>query len=501
MSYTLGANLENLTLSGNGSIDGTGNALDNVITGNSGSNTLNGVTGADTLIGGAGGDIYFVDNAGDQVIEAAGEGTDLVRSSISWTLGAFTENLLLTQTGNTNATGNSLGNVINGNIGDNILDGQGGADKMIGRAGDDIYIIDHSGDRAIEDSAANGNDTVLSSVTYTIGAFIDNLTLTGAAAINGTGNASDNVMTGNDANNVLNGVGGADVMIGGGGNDTYFADNSADQAIEEDGGGTDVVRSTASFALGGFIENLVLTGNASVDGTGNDLDNIIDGNGGANRIDGGGGADLMRGRGGDDIYVVDNAGDQIVEDGASGGIDKVESSIDFTLGSFVENLSLTGSSSIDGSGNTLANNISGNSADNVLAGLQGNDLLLGGSGDDELHGGTGIDTLQGGVGAGDFVFDSAPGASNVDFILDFTVGSDKIVLENSVFSTLSAGALGAGAFTIGTAASDADDRIVYDSASGALYYDADGSGAGAAVQIATLITSPDNLSATDFMVI
>jgi Ca2+-binding RTX toxin-like protein len=193
--------------------------LDNIITGNDGNNILSGGTGADTLIGGAGNDTYVVNSAGDVVTEAASGGTDLVQSSITYILGTNVENLTLTGTDNINGTGNTLNNVITGNSDNNILDGGAGNDTMVGGLGNDTYVVNIATD-VVTEAAGAGTDTVLSSVTYTLGVNVENLTLTGTTAINGTGNTLDNIITGNGAANILNGAAGADTLIGGLGNDT-----------------------------------------------------------------------------------------------------------------------------------------------------------------------------------------------------------------------------------------------------------------------------------------
>ena len=146
ITYTLGANLENLMLTGTAAINATGNTVANVLTGNAGANTLNGAAGADTMAGAAGNDIYIVDNAGDVVTEAASAGMDRVDSSVTYTLSTNVENLTLTGTVAINATGNALNNVLTGNTGANRLDGGAGTDTMTGGAGDDIYVVDAAGD-------------------------------------------------------------------------------------------------------------------------------------------------------------------------------------------------------------------------------------------------------------------------------------------------------------------------------------------------------------------
>ena len=445
-------NVENLTLTGYGYINGTGNALDNVIAGNirnntlrglegndtlygnAGHDTLDGGTGADTMRGGSGNDTYVVDNAGDVVTEMAYRGTDHVRSNIDYTLTDNVENLTLTGTADIDGTGNNLNNVITGNSGANILNGGAGADTLVGGTGDDTYIVDHSAD-AIEELFDGGIDTVLSSASYTLSDNIENLNLTGTAAINGIGNDGDNIITGNVGNNTLsgewgndtlygaegndvlnggdaidrlfgesgndtlNGGTGADVMTGGMGDDTYVVDNAGDVVIESAGEGIDTVQAGFDYVLGDNIENLILTGNAAIDGTGGEFGNVLTGNDGANVLNGlagddtlignggddtligGLGADLMQGGIGNDIYVVDDAGDTVVE-AANAGSDTVQASIDYTLTDNVENLAFTGSVDLDGTGNALSNTITGNDGANILDGGMGADTLVGGSGDD-----------------------------------------------------------------------------------------------------------------------
>ncbi|MDQ3479188.1 MAG: calcium-binding protein, partial [Pseudomonadota bacterium] len=215
-------------------------------------------------------------------------------------------------------------------------------------------------------------------------------------------------------------------------------------------------------------------------------------------LNGGLGADTMDGGIGNDIFFVDNVGD-IVTEGIGEGNDLVRSSVDFTLGDNVDRLTLTGSA-ITGTGNALNNIISGNDAGNVLFGDGGNDRLSGGNGDDGLYGGTGNDRLTGGAGVDGFVFNTALDQNtNVDRITDFSVAEETISLDSSVFTQIATGELAVGAFHEGTAAADADDRIIYDSATGRLYYDADGNGAEAAVQFAQ-VTAGTALTNADFFV-
>lgn len=500
--------------------------------GGSGADILDGGSGVDTMTGGSGNDTYIVDNSGelvvsgkaakgfgggavfdqvwlgDKVIEQANQGTDTVKSWISYSLGANVENLELLGTAAINGSGNGLDNNLLGNSaanmligggGDDILNGAGGVDTMKGGSGNDLYFVDNSGelvlanarvgdvvvgefwlgDKVVE-TAGNGFDTVYSSISYTLAANVEKLVLTGDGALNGSGNGLDNEIIGNGGANSLGGNAGNDNIYGYGGNDT-------------------------------------LSG-----GTGNDY------------LDGGEGADKMSGGAGDDTYVVDRIGrwrhdfgdvvdvtdlelamrggaqksaaatgvvgvggfadtnttnfgviyipgDEITEN-ANEGIDTVYASVSYGLGANLENLELTGSANVAAYGNTLDNLLRGNDSANLLDGKGGND------------------TLEGRDGADIFQFSTALGDGSVVTIADFTAGVDSIRLLASVFTSLTAGALGAGAFVIGTEAADADDHLIYNADTGALIYDDNGSGAGGATQFALLDKHLD-LASTDFMVV
>ena len=402
ITYTLGANLENLTLTGTAAINGTGNSLDNILTGDSAANVL---------IGGLGNDTYIIDSS-DTIIENANEGTDTVKSSITYTLGANLENLTLTGTANINGTGNTLNNVLVGNSGANTLNGNTGSDTMSGGAGDDIYVVDNVGD-IVTEALNEGTDTAQSSVTYTLSANVENLTLTGTVALNGTGNALNNVLTGNSAANVL---------TGGAGNDTYIV-GSGDTVVENANEGIDMVKSSVTWTLGANIENLTLTGTSAMNGTGNDLNNILTGNSGANTLNGGLGADTMIGGAGNDTYVVDIVSDIITEN-LNEGTDTVQSSIPYTLGPNLENLTLTGTSAINGTGNELNNVITGNSTVNVLTGNAGNDTLNGGAAADTMIGGLGNDTYVV-DDVGDLVTEALnEGTDTVQSYITYTLGAN-----------------------------------------------------------------------------
>ena len=396
VSWTLGAHVEQLLLTG-GAIAATGNTLDNTLTGNAAANVLDGGLGADTMAGGAGDDTYVVDNAKDTVTEAINAGTDTVQSSISWTLGKNLENLTLTGAAAINATGNELANVLTGNAGANVLDGKAGADTMIGGLGDDTYVVDNAKD-VITETVDGGIDTVRTTLAWTLSDNLEHLTLLDKAT-NATGNSAANRLTGNAAANILDGKAGADTMIGGAGNDTYYIDNVGDVVTELSGGGTDAVVTTlASWTLSAEVEALTLAGTAACSATGNALANTLTGNAAANVLDGGLGADTMAGGLGDDTYVVDNIKDTVNE-AVNAGIDTVQSSLSWTLGKNLENLTLTGVAAINATGNELANVLQGNAAANTLNGGAGNDTYL-------IGRGSGADLIQ----------DSDTKAGNVDTV-------------------------------------------------------------------------------------
>jgi Ca2+-binding RTX toxin-like protein len=457
--YTLAAEFENLTLTV-GAVNGTGNALDNVLTGNSADNTLDGNAGNDTMAGGAGNDIYVVQQAGDVVTEELGAGTDTVQSALSsYTLSANVENLVLIA-GGVSGSGNELDNVLTGNSAANVLDGGAGGDTLVGGAGNDTlygglgndtYSVDSLGDVVTEASEA-GTDTVQTALSaYTLGVNVENLVLV-TGGLNGSGNALDNVLTGNAAANVLIGWGGNDTMAGGAGNDIYVVQQAGDVVNEDLNAGTDTVQSALqSYTLSANVENLVLI-SGGVDGTGNELNNVLTGNAAANVLNGGEGNDTMTGGAGNDTYNVDSAGDAVIE-GSGAGRDTVQSALSsYTLGTNVENLVLA-TGGMNGSGNALDNALTGNAAANVLIGWGGNDTMAGGAGNDiyvvqqagdvvteEL--GAGTDTVQSALSS----YTLSANVENLVLIAGGVSGSgnelDNVLTGNSAANVLDGGAGG-----------------------------------------------------------
>jgi Ca2+-binding RTX toxin-like protein len=453
-AYTLPSNLENLTYSGSGAFNGAGNALGNLLTGGTGADTLSGLAGDDKLYGGAGGDtlfggdgndtldggggadtangglgndIYWVDDAADVIVEAAGAGTDVVNATGgSYTLSDNLESLVRSGAGDFTGSGNAIANTLTGGAGNDTLSGLAGDDKVYGGLGadhlyggdgidtldggagvdilegglgNDVYVVDSAGDLAIETPNA-GTDTVkASSATYALSDDIEILTFTGAGDFVGTGNAIANTITGGAGNDVLTGLAGDDRLFGGIG-----------------------------------VDNLI-------GGDGNDT------------LDGGVEADVLDGGLGNDSYVLDDFGDVVVE-GLNGGTDTVKTSLAaFALGANLENLTYTGVSDFTGTGNALANALTGGTGNDTLIGDAGADKLVGNAGNDVLNGGAGADTLTGGAGADAFVYTllSDSSGSGVDTIVDLNTAQGDFIDLSAIDANTTQG--GDQAFTfIGSAA-------------------------------------------------
>lgn len=478
-TLALGVNLEDFDASMTGALklNLTGNADNNILIGNDADNVLNGGTGIDTLVGGKGDDTYVIDNLeelalvnilGNTIIED--DGNDTLRITLKGgtianpseiNLSAHTnltevENVQIAGIGVFSVTGNDL---------DNILDSGKTANTLRGGLGDDTYVITHK-DTVIIEEQDEGNDTIVSSFTLSLNNYanFENLTLSGKAAINGTGNALDNVLAGNDGANILDGSAGADRMAGGKGNDTYVVDDEGDVVIENANEGIDTIKASISFDLSKAenVENLTLLGSDNLSAVGNELANILTGNDGNNILDGGEGIDKLIGGKGDDTYIVDlivkgtgkNATvaleDTITEKKGEGDHDTVVLRIGdealsklsestkiatLSLGTNLENFdaSGTGTLKLNLTGNAANNIITGNHAGNTLDGGAGNDTIIGGDGDDLIIGGLGTDNLTGGAGADLFRFASQKELgldATQDVITDFNSSQgDKLELK------------------------------------------------------------------------
>ena len=433
----------------------SGLAGNDKLNGKAGDDTLDGGAGADTLVGGAGDDTYLIERTSDKVTEIAGEGTDLVQVNIAAAGGTYAvannvEHATLVNSVVFNLTGNALANMLTGNAEANVLEGGAGSDTLIGGEGNDTYMVDHKGDVVIE--AANaGKDLVMVAIataggSYTLTEEVENATLQNTVAFNLNGNALGNRLIGNGVANMLTGFGGDDTMTGGLGIDTFNVDSGTDTITDLGKGGGDILKvsegATANATVTAFWTATTATSNhgtanITTNGLGINLGAVVTGNG----------------------YNVTNTGQGTI---------------------------VTGSGLAD-----------------VLSGGTSIDTLIGGNGNDVLNGGNGNDVLTGGAGSDIFQFSTTPGKYNRDVIADFQSGSDKIELLSTLFANVKGAddvfnssdiLIGAGV-TKGTAAGD--EHLIFNTTNKALFYDADGGGAGAAVQFATL-TGVVTLLDTDF---
>ena len=513
----------------------TGNAANNVLIG-AASNLLAGAEASDSLAG-LGGDDILIGGGGAQDILDGGTGNDT--ASYQTAIAPVTADLQIPAFNNGVAIGDSYISIENligsaAAIGDQLL-GNGGANRIQGLDGDD-QINGRASDDTLE--GGSGND------------FIE-------------GESGADFLDGGTGNDSLDGGAGIDEMRGGVGNDTYFVDNVADKVIENNPlEGADIIRTVISFTLPDTIEFLtLLTAGGAINGTGSNNSELIQGNDstnviknlggndtsngaggndsleggtgndalfgdeGADRLDGGAGADQMKGGDDNDTYFVDNMGD-IVDEAATTGIDKVNSSVGVNLSNAdrvlgdVENLALTGSADINGTGNALANAISGNvgnntlngaSGDDSLNGEAGNDKLIGGAGDDTMNGadgadlaigGSGADRLRGGLGADIFrlekLAESTVAVAGRDTILDFSgVQSDKIDLQAIDARTNIAGNQ---AFTfIGAAAfSGVSGQLRREAVSGSMIVSGDVNG-DAVADFSVVLANTTSLQASNFI--
>jgi Ca2+-binding RTX toxin-like protein len=469
------------------------------------------------------------------VYTASASGSNAV-SNWSWNAATQTLTQTAVAAGET-IRGSSVNDVINGSSGNDRLFGLGGTNSLFGGAGNDSlyggldsnHLVGGTGNdtyyvnskaTTIVENANEGNDTVVSTVSFTLPQNVETLSLfgmnlTGTANNQGatlfgdptyatrlTGGTGSDTLNGGAGNDRLDGKAGADTMYGGAGNDTYYVDNAGDQVIEAVGGGTDTVYTTVNYTLaaGQEIETLRVSGSAGLILIGNEFNNKLYGGAGGDTLNGGAGndtlngeagVDVMTGGAGNDTYYVDNAGDQVIE-AAGGGTDTVYATVNYTLaaGQEIETMRVSGAAGLT---------LTGNEFKNTLYGGAGNDTLNGGAGNDTLSGGLGNDTLNGGAGMDVFVFNTAiTGGNNVDTIADFNGAEDMMSLAHTVFSGLPTGTLSAAHFAVGSATGTGPE-IVYDNSSGALFYDSNGAGAGGATQFATLSGTPA-LAASNFKI-
>jgi Ca2+-binding RTX toxin-like protein len=381
--------------------------------------------GADTVLGVE--EFRFADGtlAAGALFRAATEGDDALPGTrlMDTIAGLGGADSLAGYTGNDSLSGGAGNDSLLGGEGRDRLDGGIGADTMWGGAGNDTYVADDAGD-VVSETGGNGTDLVESGVAFSLGFGLENLTLTGTAAVAGMGNSLANAILGNEGANSIAGGDGADTLSGGLGADT---------------------------------------------------------------LSGGTGADSLFGGAGDDVLILDSAADSLRGGSAESGVDTVRAGFGLTLGTGLENLVLLGTAHIDGTGNEAGNRIEGNGGNNLLLGLGGRDTLSGGGGADTLDGGALADVLNGGAGADVFRFGALADAAG-EVIQGFQVGLDHIAVSAAGFGGgLAAGMdlAATGRFvanTTGLASSAAGvGQFVLETDAALLWWDGDGAGGAAAV--------------------
>ncbi|MFI0843906.1 calcium-binding protein [Mesorhizobium sp. IMUNJ 23232] len=512
------------TLSGAGGNDTLfGGDNDDILNGGAGDDALGGGSGDDIMTGGLGNDLYFVNDAGDQVSEQASQGTDEVGTFVDWTLGANFENLTMQGDADIDATGNALDNVITGNLGNNALSGGGGDDVLMGGGGADALNGGANTDTAsyanamaavvvsLANPAINGGDAAGDSYVS-----IENL----------TGSMYGDTLNGDDDVNIVKGGGGIDTVKGYGGADMLFGEAGSDTLIGGVGadmldGGADTDTASYAGATAGVIASLanpaINSGDAAGDSfvsienlTGSGFDDALNGDNAYNFIQGGGGADTMKGYGSTDQLHGEAGNDTLIggvgADILDGGADTDTASYAGATAGVVASLANSSINSGDATSDAYVSieNLTGSSFEDALNGDNLVNVIDGGAGYDTIKGYGGNDTLSGGAGKDNFVFNTAlDDSTNVDTITDFNVAADTMQLDNAFFTALTAtGALAASAFKdIASGPKDASDRIIYNSDTGNLYYDADGSGdAFGNIKFATLANQAE-LTAANFVVI
>ncbi|CAO3435543.1 Transposase, mutator type [Azospirillum doebereinerae] len=383
-------------------------------------------------------------------------------------LGSVSADMLDGLEGNDRLDGSLGADSLTGGSGNDTLVGSEATaplgDTLTGGLGDDVYRIANPLDQIIEVKDEGTDEVRTDLAVFVLPEHVEILTYTGVASFTGTGNELDNRITGGTGDDslsggagddTLDGGGGPDTLVGGSGNDVYVVDSVGDVLVELPDEGTDEVRTTlAAYTLGDNIETLTFTGNGAFAGTGNDLDNRIQGGAGNDTLAGGLGLDTLVGGTGDDTCIIDDAADLVIEN-AGEGTDEVRTSLSaFTLAPNVEVLTYTGTGDFAGTGSAGNDTLRGGAGDDTLAGVDGNDSLDGGAGADLLDGGAGNDTLNGGLGAdtlvggggndlyivdeaGDLVVELAgEGSDTVRSAIDYALGAnvEALVLTGSAIT-------------------------------------------------------------------
>ena len=431
-------------------------------------------------------------------------------------------------------TGSTSADSLIGGAGNDSING-GNGNTLTGGKGDDTFTFTTGTTNSVTDLGVGNDVLVVNKGAIVNATAAKGFTATAATVVNGTLNVTGVktlnlsaatgtgtiVVTGSDGKDTLSGAIGATTLNGGAGDDTYVVISAADVVVEASGAGTDTVKSSINYTLVANVENLILTGTDKITGTGNDLVNKITANDAGSTLVAGSGVATLVGGKGDDTFVINNTADVVID--KSGGNDTIESSVTYTLSANIENLTLTGTADINGTGNKSVNTLNGNEGKNVLTAGAGNATINGNGGDDILVGSSkgtsvidggagndvisgaakgGANTFTGGLGSDTFVFVAKQGATT---ITDFVSGTDSLQIGSGAVKGLVVGAVASTAFVSNTTglSDSAAHHFIYNSSTGGLYFDADGSATKSApVLIETLgVASHPALAAADITII
>jgi trimeric autotransporter adhesin len=412
VTYTLPTNVNALIFTGTAALQGTANSGSDSLTANTGADTLvaagagndtlvSGTTGTDSLVGGTGSDTFVINNTADKVTDTSTSAANILVSSVTYTLPTDVNTLILSGTAALVGTGNAHTDSITAGAGIDTLVAGSAVATLIGGSGNDTFVINSASD-VITDTSTTTSNTISSTVSYTLPTHVNALIFTGTAALEATGNTgndsltantgADTLVAGSGTDTLVSGATGTDSLVGGTGNDLFFVNTTADKVTDATSSTSNTISSIVTYTLPTNVNALVFTGTAALMGTANSGSDSLTANTGSDTLVGAGagndtlvsgatGTDSLVGGTGNDTFLVNNTAD-IVTDTSSSASNTIVSSVNYTLPTDVQYLTLTSASALTGTGNSLL------------------DLIVGNTGNDTLTAGSGIAALEGGRTAG-----------------------------------------------------------------------------------------------------
>ena len=380
VTFVLPTDVNSLVLTGTAALKGTAN---------SGADTLTSNTGIDTLVGSTGNDVFVVSNASDIVQDTAAAASNVIESTVVFTLPTDVNALVFTGGTALHGTGNAGNDSMVANTGADTLSAGNGTDtlvssatgsaidSLVGGTGTDLFVVNYAGD-IVTVGTTHGADTIQSAVSYTDAVNVANLVLTGTGNLAATGTSTASELVANSGADTLTAGTAATTLIGGSGNDTFVINSTSDVVQDTSTTSTNVLSSSVTYTLPTNVNRLILTGSGSLAGTANAGNDTLTANTGTDTLTSGTGTavDSLVGGTGADLFVVNNASD-IVTVGSTHGVDTIQSSVSYTASANVANLTLTGTAALLGVGNSLAGTITANTGADTLTAGTGADTLVG----------------------------------------------------------------------------------------------------------------------------